>query len=306
MINIFVALIAYLVDRAFGEFKFFKHPVIIMGELISIFEKKYYKDSVFRGSLLVMLMLLISVIVSILISMLVSELYTVLNIIVSSFIASIFIAHKMLYDTVEDILTTDNKREAVSELVSRDTERMTESDVYKASIETYAENLSDGVIAPLFYLLLFGLPGIIIYKTINTMDSMVGYKNEKYEKYGKVAAKLDDIANFIPARITATLIMILSFKYHYKEWFSFYEDGKKHESPNAGHPIAAMAKVLKIKLGGDAYYFGKLKKKPDFGEGNEVLSSLDVRNTLEYRDKFDLAIIFILINFLSITLFILF
>jgi len=115
--------------------------------------------------------------ISLLLQEFLSYLTTFLNIIISSVIASMFIAHRMLYDSVKDILTSKNKKHAISMLVSRDTEDMTESDIYKASIETYAENLSDGVVAPMFYLFLFGLPGIIIYKTINTMDSMVGYKN---------------------------------------------------------------------------------------------------------------------------------
>ncbi len=183
----------------------------------------------------------------------------------------------MLYDAVKDILTLEDKKQAISMLVSRDTEAMSESDIYKAAIETYAENLSDGVVAPLFYLLLFNLPGIIIYKTINTMDSMVGYRNEEYENYGKVAALLDDVANYIPSRITAVLIMLLST---HKGIFSFYKDGKKHDSPNAGHPITAMAQALGVKLGGDTYYFGKLKKKPYFGEGREEISQEDVKNAL--------------------------
>lgn len=189
-----------------------------------------------------------------------------------------FIAHKMLRDSVADILHVKNKKEALSMLVSRDTQHMSESDIYKAAIETYAENLSDGVIAPLFYLLLFNLPGIIIYKAINTMDSMVGYRNEKYENFGKCAAKLDDIANYIPSRLTALLITALAKQ---KNIFAFYKDGKKHESPNAGHPITAMALALHVKLGGDTSYFGKIKHKPYFGKGTDEITKEDVQNALK-------------------------
>ncbi len=162
-------------------------------------------------------------------------------------------------------------------LVSRDTKEMSESDVYKAAIETYAENLSDGVIAPLFYLLLFGLPGIVVYKAVNTMDSMVGYRNEKYENYGKAAAILDDILNFIPSRLTAILIMLVGKQ---KNPFAFYEDGEKHDSPNAGHPITAMAMVLGVKLGGNTSYFGKIKHKANFGDGRELINATDVTKAL--------------------------
>ena len=211
-------------------------------------------------------------------SMYLLHLHPLLTIVISSFIASMFIAHKMLRDSVTDILHVKNKKKAIAMLVSRDTNDMSESDIYKAAIETYAENLSDGVIAPLFYLLLFNLPGIIVYKAINTMDSMVGYRNEKYEKFGKCAARLDDIANFIPSRLTALLIMFLAKE---KNLFAFYEDGKKHESPNAGHPITAMALALHLKLGGDTSYFGKIKHKAHFGKGRDTITKKDVQNALK-------------------------
>ena len=207
-----------------------------------------------------------------------SYFFTLLMVIISALIASMFIAHKMLYDSVREVLVSDNKQEVVAMLVSRDTKDMSESDIYKAAIESYAENLSDGVIAPLFYLLLFGLPGIIVYKAINTMDSMVGYKTQRYELYGKAAALLDDVANYIPARITAVLIMLLSSQ---KDVFAFYEDGKKHESPNAGHPITAMALALGVRLGGDTSYFGRLKRKPYFGKGRKEITQDDVRAALK-------------------------
>ena len=277
MTNIFITLFAYIIDRIFGEFTFIKHPTIAIGEMITFFEEKFYKDSVLRGLYLVIFMLVGIGVASAAVYQYLNFLPDFINIIITSFVASMFIAHKMLHDSVKDILTSNNKREAISMLVSRDTANMSESDIYKASIETYAENLSDGVVAPMFYLLLFGLPGIILYKTINTMDSMVGYRNEKYENYGKAAAILDDIVNYIPSRITAILIMLMGAK---KDVFAFYKDGKKHDSPNAGHPITAMALVLDVKLGGDTSYFGKIKKKSHFGEGREEITKDDVKKAL--------------------------
>ncbi|WP_434657954.1 adenosylcobinamide-phosphate synthase CbiB [Sulfurimonas sp. NW9] len=276
--NIFIALFAYLIDRKFGEFSFIKHPVIVIGEIITFFEEKFYKDSVTRGCLLVLFVLGTVSFFTLSLYLYLQLFNTFVNILISSFIASMFIAHKMLRDSVRNVLHVKNKKEAIAMLVSRDTQEMSESDVYKAAIETYAENLSDGVVAPLFYLLLFNLPGIVIYKAVNTMDSMVGYRNEKYEKFGKCAAKLDDIANFIPSRLTALLIMFLAKQ---KNIFAFYADGKKHESPNAGHPITAMALALHVKLGGDTYYFGKLKKKAHFGEGKTKIEKTDVQNALK-------------------------
>ncbi len=292
MSNILLALFAYFIDRLFGEFNFIKHPVIIMGELISFFQDRYYKDSIFRGLLLVIFVIAIVSFISIAIWLYLGEMNHTLNIVISSFIASMFLSHRMLYDSVKNILVSQNKKESISMLVSRDTEPMSESDIYKASIETYAENLSDGVIAPLFYLILFNLPGIIIYKAINTMDSMVGYRDEKYENYGKVAAHLDDIANYIPSRITAVLIMIL---HKQKNVFSFYKDGKKHDSPNAGHPITAMALATGVKLGGDTYYFGSLKKKSYFGVGRVEITDEDVEKALSTRNMVDITLFIVLV-----------
>ncbi len=278
MSNILITIFAYLIDRRFGEFSFKLHPIALMGEWIEFFEEKFYKDSIVRGLLLVLFILLVVGILSIAVELYLRMLPSFIYILLSSIIASIFIAHKMLHDSVKDILFCEDKKTAISMLVSRDTQEMSESDIYKAAIETYAENLSDGVIAPLFYLLLFGLPGIILYKAVNTMDSMVGYRNKKYENYGKVAALLDDALNYIPSRLTAVIIMLAGKQ---KNLFAFYEDGKKHDSPNAGHPITAMALALDVKLGGDTYYFGKLKQKPFFGNGREEITIKDVENALD-------------------------
>ena len=219
MSNLLITLFAYLIDKVFGEFKFIKHPVITIGEMITYFEDNYYKDSILQGFYLVTFVLAVVSFVSITVSLFLAELPLFIEVVLSSIIASIFIAHKMLYESVRDVLYAHNKKEAISMLVSRDTQEMSESDIYKAAIETYAENLSDGVVSPLFYLLLFGLPGIIIYKAVNTMDSMVGYRNDKYENYGKAAALLDDALNYIPSRLTAVIIMLAGKQ---KNLFAFY------------------------------------------------------------------------------------
>ncbi len=291
MTNVLVAFIAVVIDRIFGEFRFVKHPIIVIGELISFFEEKLYKDSIFRGFLLVSFVIAVIGLFSLSISFYLEQLNTTINILLSSVIASFFIAHNMLFFSVKEILETEDKKDALSKLVSRDVEPMSESDIYKASIETYAENLSDGVIAPIFYLVLFGLPGIILYKSINTMDSMLGYRNARYEKFGKVAARLDDIVNYIPSRLSAVLIMILGKN---AKIFSFYKMGKEHESPNAGHPISAMALILHVKLGGDTFYEKKLKKKAYFGYGDSIIRAKNLKEALSYRDKIDGSILLIL------------
>lgn len=286
-----IALFAYIIDFIFAEFPQikYKHPIIFMGDYIKWFEKKFYKDSILQGSFLTISLVSIIFIISFFISL-------IDNIIVLGFLASFTISHKMLFDTVKDVISSDKidiKREKISMLVSRDTSDLSDSDVNKAAIETYAENLSDGVIAPLFYLVCFGIVGAFVYKAINTLDSMVGYRNDRYEKFGKVSAKLDDIVNYIPARITAVLISILLQSKKAFEKFSKY--GKKHESLNAGLPISAMALAINVKLGGPTSYFGKVKEKPYFGDGKENIEKSDVLKSLDLKKRLDIFIIVILI-----------
>ena len=275
-----VTLFSYLIDRIIGEFSFIRHPVVIMGDYIKWFEKRFYKDDIFRGSLLTSTLIII---VWLLVGSISSNIN---NTIILSLLASTTIASKMLYDSVYDIIKNPSH---IKYLVSRDTSQLSSSDINKAGVETYAENFSDGVVAPLFYMLLFGLEGAFIYKAINTLDSMVGYRNERYEKFGKFSAKLDDVANYIPARLTALIIGVLMLSK--KALFYFYNYGRKHDSPNAGHPISAMALAIGVKLGGDTVYFGKLKKKAFFGEGREEITSNDIKLALKLRTRFDLFIL---------------
>ncbi len=287
-----IFLLAYFIDAIFSEFskiKYLKHPIILIGNYISWFEKMYYKDSIFRGSILTLSLILIVFIITYILSL-------IDNLIFQALLASFTISSKMLYDSVKNILEAKDPKFAISMLVSRDTKDMSQSDINKASIETYAENLSDGVIAPIFYLIFFGLVGAFIYKAINTLDSMVGYRNKKYENFGKFSAKLDDLINYIPSRITAILIALLfKSKYALKNFYSF---GKLHPSPNAGHPIASMALALNIKLGGPTSYFGKIKEKAYFGEGKELIEKEDVKKALKFKSRFDLFIVLITIIYL--------
>lgn len=292
-----ITLLAYLIDKLFGEFNFIRHPVIIMGDYIKWFEKYFYKDNIFNGAILTTTLLSVVFIVIHFITWAVENinLWQNLEIIILALLASTTIASKMLYDSVKDIITNPKN---IQYLVSRDTKILSRSDINKASIETYAENLSDGVIAPVFYLLFFGVEGAFIYKAINTLDSMVGYRNERYENFGKFSAILDDVANYIPARITALLIALLFLS---KEaLLNFYAYGKKHDSPNAGHPISAMAISLGIKLGGDTAYFGKIKKKSYFGNGRKEICSNDIEKALLMQRRLDIFILLILVGVLFI------
>jgi adenosylcobinamide-phosphate synthase len=276
-----------MIDRTFGEFSFIRHPVIIMGDYIKWFEKRFYKDTIFNGAVLTITLTLIVYSLAHALTLSLGDSY--ISIVILSIITSTTIASKMLYDSVKDIIQNPHH---IRYLVSRDTENLSSSDINKATIETYAENLSDGVIAPLFYLLIFGVEGAFIYKAINTLDSMVGYRNPRYEKFGKFSAIVDDIANYIPSRITAIFIALLFFSKN--ALLKFYSFGKKHKSPNAGHPISAMALSIGVKLGGDTAYFGKMISKPYFGEGKKEISTSDIDKSLSLQVRLDILLIIIL------------
>lgn len=258
-----LALLAYLIDMAFGELPG-RHPVMLMGDFIKGYERRFYSDRMLPGAVLVISLIALSLLVSVTLVYLCKMLPAWLSLPVLALMASTGLAMTMLHTSVAAVLTADEPRQAISRLVSRDTGAMTETEIHKAALETWAENLSDGVIAPLFYLVLFGLPGIAVYKAINTLDSMVAYKTGRYFYFGKTAAIVDDVANFIPARLTALLIIMLADDKG-RAWRCVLQDGNNLESPNAGFPIAAMAGALGIGLAGDAYYHGQLKHKPTLG-----------------------------------------
>jgi len=287
-----LALLAYLVDMAVGELPG-KHPVVFIGDFIKAFERRFYRNRILPGACLVFVAVALALGVSLALVYLCGYLPFGLSLPVLAVLASTGLAMNMLHASVADILTAERPREAISLLVSRDTEAMTETEIHKAALETWAENLSDGVIAPLFYLVLFGLPGIAVYKAINTLDSMVAYKTERYFYFGKTAAIVDDIANFIPARLTALLIVLLA-EDRQNAWQSALRDGNKLESPNAGYPIAAMAGALGIGLGGDAYYHGKLKHKPTLGPALKPVSRAALAQGLNMKTRLDLIILALL------------
>ena len=174
----------------------------------------------------------------------------------------------------------EGARKAVSMIVGRDTAALTEEGITKAAVETVAENTSDGVIAPLLYMMLAGGVGAYFYKAINTMDSMVGYKNEKYKNFGTCAAKLDDLVNYIPARLSAWFIVAAAAVegHHWKDAIRIYRrDRRNHASPNSAQTEAVMAGALGVQLAGNAWYFGKLYEKPTIGDDKRKIEAEDIR-----------------------------
>lgn len=190
--------------------------------------------------------------------------------------------YKVIRFLVKDDI--EGARKQLSYIVGRDTAELSRREIIEAVVETIAENMSDGVIAPLFYAGIYGAPLAMAYKAVNTMDSMFGYKNDKYMEFGYFPAKLDDVFNYIPARLTGILIVVSSFicRKDYKNSFRIYiRDRYNHTSPNSAHPEAAMAGALGLRLGGAHYYFGKLVEKPTIGDKLKEIEISDVDKTVQ-------------------------
>ena len=313
-------LAGYAADLIFGDPRWLYHPVRLIGNLIALLEKLIRKimpvskaGELAGGFITVVLVLLLCGIVPWVLLHLVFGLNVVVGVILEAFMCYQLLAVKSLKDEsmkVYDALTgntIEDARKAVSMIVGRDTQNLDQKGVAKAAIETVAENFSDGVIAPMFYMFIGGPVLMYIYKGINTMDSMLGYKNGKYIYFGRCAAKLDDAANFIPSRLAALLLIAAAYIGGFNGKGAvkiFKRDRFNHASPNSAQTESAAAGALDIQLAGNAYYFGKLYEKPTLGDSVKEPEAEDIKrvNKLMYIGSFAGAAVFALLHFICAVL----
>ena len=290
----------YILDLLFGDPAGRFHPVCFIGKLISALDSKLYRESdpdrrkQNRGVCLTVSVILITVLVTAGILALALAADTalggkaagwILYLIPASLLCDSTLAVRDLRKESMQVASALRKglpeaRKALSCIVGRDTENLGEDAVIRAAVETVAENTTDGVVAPLFFLFLGGPAAAMAYKAVNTMDSMIGYKNERYLHFGRAAARLDDVLNFIPARIAALLWIMaagLCREDRKGAWRIWRRDRYKHESPNSAQTESACAGSLQVALAGDASYFGKLKRKPVIGDPVREITPDDIR-----------------------------
>ncbi|SDY24270.1 adenosylcobinamide-phosphate synthase CbiB [Tindallia californiensis] len=277
-----IIISAFLLDLLLGDPEDWPHPVRCIGKLITFLEGKLRSEKqrnskyeMVMGFLLTIIVVCVTIISAWSLQRLFSSIHVSLGFVFSVYLAYTTIAVKSLttsaMNVYEKLCSQDieGARYYLSMIVGRDTECLDESDITKAVIETVAENFSDGVVAPILYLFVGGPLLALTYKAINTMDSMIGYKNEKYIFFGRFAAKLDDAANWVPARLSVFFLLI-AIKIRGLEWRKsikiMLRDRMNHSSPNAGYPESMIAGALEIQLGGDSYYFGKKISKPTIGD----------------------------------------
>lgn len=302
--HVFLAPLALLLERLFGYppalLKPIGHPVIWMGKLISVLEARLNAGAGRRGKGVLMLVILLAATTAVTVALRLGLGLIPFGWVIEAILATTFLAQKELGRAVRAVAdalshSLEAGRRQVSQIVGRDPEQLDEAGVSRAAVESLAESSSDGVIAPLFWLVLGGLPGIALYKAINTADSMVGHKNERYVEFGWASARLDDVVNWIPARLTALLFAGAAFWVKgadaEKAWSTALRDAKKHASPNAGWPEAALAGALGFSLGGPRAYDGEVHGLPEFGSGRRDLGPQEILKALElYRMMLNLLL----------------
>lgn len=297
--HIAAMLAGFLMDLLFGDPYWLPHPIRLIGNWISFLEKRLLgskteekhttpEQEQRRGMLLVLAVLSSTVFVTAVLLLGAYRLHPYLGVVIESIMTYQILATKCLQVESMKVYQELKKgdiaasRKVVSMIVGRDTECLDETGVAKAAIETVAENTSDGVIAPMICTAIGGPILGFFYKAVNTMDSMVGYKNEKYQYFGSAAAKFDDVVNYIPARLSAWL-MILASAITHMDWKNakkvFLRDRYNHKSPNSAQTESVMAGALDVQLAGDAWYFGKLCKKPTIGDAIREIEPEDIRRS---------------------------
>lgn len=311
---ILVMVIAYLLDLVIGDPYSFPHPVRFIGNLIRFTEGKIRIIFKSKKQLKIggFLLWTITVGFTALVTNLILNLLCINNIfyvIIASIILYTTLSTKCLADEAKkiyEVLKTgdiEKSRKQLSYIVGRDTTSLNENEIIRATVETVAENTVDGIISPMMYGFIGGPVLAMAYKAINTLDSMVGYKNEKYGDIGFVSAKIDDIANFIPARITPFFMMIASFILGFNSKKSIkiaMRDRKNHKSPNCAYAEGAVAGALEVQLGGTNMYFGEKIYKPTIGDKDRELEAEDIlkTNKIMYLTSFIALVIFSIITYI--------
>lgn len=275
----------FLLDKLLGDPLWLPHPVVGFGKLIARCERRGNQGAHRKrnGALTAVALILLVFLVSWCLLEGANRVHPWLKVILLVVAVFYCLAGKTLIDEVRMVfeaadISLEAGRKQVSRIVGRDTSALSDQEVRTAALETLAENLSDGVIAPLFWYFLLGVPGMLAYKMVNTLDSMIGYRNARYKDFGCWAARIDDVANYIPARLTALLMVLVSGRWTLLKFVAHY--GRMHASPNSGYPEAALAGILNCRFGGPHDYFGETVYKPFIGSNPRPVNSDDMRRAI--------------------------
>ena len=291
----------YLLEFAFGDPETLPHPVRFFGNTIALTDRLLNKKSFrfLKGMISAIILCALCYGSFYILSHFLISRYLIIYLIYSSIFVYYGLANKGLINEGRNVFNTLQfeglvaGRKQLSRIVGRETTNLNPKQIRVAVLETMSENLSDGVIAPLFYYAIAGVPGMMTYKLINTLDSMLGYRSEKYEKFGKFSARLDDVANFIPARLTALLMVCVSLSKNALQFIFKY--GNKHKSPNSGYPEAALAGILNTRFGGPNIYHGVLIDKPFIGCNDREIAHQEIAKAVAINHRTCILMIIIII-----------
>ena len=295
-------LAAWLLDLLLGDPAWLPHPVVGFGKMIAWGERHLNKGRhrMLKGAVMTILLDAL-VFFATWVLMHCTRPYPFLHYPIAVLLIFYCLAGTTLIREVRAVFlaldrSLEEGRRQVARIVGRDTSQLSAQEVRTAALETLAENLSDGVVAPLFWLAVGGVPAMLTYKMVNTQDSMIGYRTERYKDFGCWAARVDDVANFIPARLTALLMLLpyalVTFRF---SLFAFvWRNGRRHASPNSGYPEAALAGILNCRFGGPHYYFGQIFDKPYIGENDRQLTTADMETAVRVNRVAEVLAIFAL------------
>ena len=307
MLAILPLLAGWILDLLLGDPQWLPHPVVWFGKAISACEHKLNRGNHRKAKGAVVAIILIALVFALtwLFRYWLLALPSYLLLLFDSIIIFYCLAGTTLIREVRAVFhaldrSLEEGRQQVARIVGRDTSELSAQEVRTAALETLAENLSDGVIAPLFWFALLGTPGMLAYKMVNTLDSMIGYKTARYKDFGCWAAHIDDVANYIPARLTALLMILASWKLRLVKFV--WKNGRRHASPNSGYPEAALAGILDCRFGGPHYYFGQLFDKPYIGEHERLLTTDDMKKAVRVNRVAEIMMILIVLVYEKILL----
>ena len=299
MTNAIALLIGWLLDLVLGDPQRLPHPIVWFGKTIAFCEHRLNRGSHRRlkGALVAVALIALVFVVACLLRSLLSHLSLFLAIFFDVIVVFYCLAGTTLIREVRQVFRAVDRslqegRAQVARIVGRDTSELSAQEVRTAALETLAENLSDGVVAPLFWFALLGTPGMLAYKMVNTLDSMIGYRTERYRDFGCWAARIDDAANYIPARLTALLMVIVAIPRPSLLRF-VWRNSRNHASPNSGWPEAALAGILDCRFGGPHTYFGQLFDKPYIGENDRQLTTADMQKAVRVNRTAEVLMIVI-------------
>ena len=296
-------LIGWMLDLLIGDPIRFPHPIVWFGKMIAFLEHRLNKGAhrKLKGALTVLFLVGVVFLVTWGIRYLLSPYPSYLTILFDAIIIFYCLAGTTLIREVLAVFralerSLDEGRQQVARIVGRDTTELSAQEVRTAALETLAENLSDGVIAPLFWFALLGTPGMLAYKMVNTLDSMIGYQTARYRDFGCWAAHMDDIANYLPARLTAFLMILSQRNCFSPSLYRFvWRNGRKHASPNSGYPEAALAGILNCRFGGPHTYFGQRFGKPYIGDNDRLLNIYDMKKAIRVNRMAELWMVIIVL-----------